>query len=133
MAEFSGQTALVTGAARGIGRAVAQALAREGAIVIVHYGRSRKEAEALASELRGRAVQADLSSSEGIQHLLESFSATKLDMLINNAGFGTFGKFHELPLDAETREIQLNVLALVRLTHAAASAMATPNEFARQR
>ena len=44
-------------------------------------------------------------------------------MLVNNAGFGTFGPFHTLDVDTETREIQLNVLALVRLTHAAAAAM----------
>ena len=116
MAEFSGQTALITGSARGIGRAVAQALAREGAIVIVHYGRSRKEAEALASELRGRAVQADLSSSEGIQHLLESLSATKLDMLINNAGIWKPTPLGSTPQDAIQQLLDVNLRAVFWLT-----------------
>jgi short-subunit dehydrogenase len=46
-----------------------------------------------------------------------------IEMVVNNAGFGTFGNFHELPVDAEEREIRLNVLAVVRLSHAAAAAM----------
>src|SRR5439155_15475602 len=45
------------------------------------------------------------------------------ELLVNNAGFGSFGAFHTLDLDGEIREIQLNVVALVRLTHAAASEM----------
>jgi short-subunit dehydrogenase len=48
-----------------------------------------------------------------------------VDVLINNAGYGTFGNFYEIDLGVEVREVQLNVLALMRLTHAAAVGMAT--------
>jgi short-subunit dehydrogenase len=50
-------------------------------------------------------------------------TARPVDLLVNNAGFGSYGKFAELPIERETREIQLNVVALVRLTHAALESM----------
>jgi 3-oxoacyl-[acyl-carrier protein] reductase len=86
MPELSHQTALVTGASRGIGAAIARALAREGATVIVHYSSNRKAAEDLASGLTGRAVQADFSTPQGVDQLVHSLAETKLDILVNNAG-----------------------------------------------
>jgi 3-oxoacyl-[acyl-carrier protein] reductase len=70
MTTNSNKTALITGASRGIGRATAQALADAGTRVIIHYGRSAKEADSLLNEIRatgGRAdtVSADLSSPNG--------------------------------------------------------------------
>jgi 3-oxoacyl-[acyl-carrier protein] reductase len=70
MIMLSGKTALVTGASRGIGRASALALAAAGAQVLVHYGRSANEAQAVAAEIRkagGRAdiVEADLATADG--------------------------------------------------------------------
>ena len=81
---LEGKTALVTGASRGIGRAIAAELAAAGANVVVGYRSGQEEAEALASELGGRAVQADVSNAEEAARLVEE--AGDLDILVNNAG-----------------------------------------------
>ena len=83
-ASLEGKTALVTGASKGIGRAIAQELARGGAIVVVGYRSGKDEAEALAAELGGSAIQADVSSAEEAQRLVSE--AGDLDILVNNAG-----------------------------------------------
>jgi 3-oxoacyl-[acyl-carrier protein] reductase len=83
-ASLEGKTALVTGASRGIGRAVATELARAGAAVVLGYRSGREEAEALAAELGGRAIQADVSSAADAARLVEE--AGDLDVLVNNAG-----------------------------------------------
>jgi 3-oxoacyl-[acyl-carrier protein] reductase len=83
-ASLEGKTALVTGASRGIGRAIAVELARAGAFVVVGYRSGREEGEALAKEIGGRAVQADVSVPEDAARLVEE--AGDLDILVNNAG-----------------------------------------------
>lgn len=85
MPELSHQTALVTGASRGIGAAIARALAHEGATVIVHYSSNRASAQKLAADLKGKAVQADFSTPRGVDQLVQSLSGTSLDILVNNA------------------------------------------------
>ncbi len=83
-ASLDGKTALVTGASRGIGRAIAAELARAGASVVVGYRSGQEEGEALAREIGGRAVQADVSIPEDAARLVEE--AGDLDILVNNAG-----------------------------------------------
>jgi 3-oxoacyl-[acyl-carrier protein] reductase len=83
-ASLEGKTALVTGASKGIGRAIAVELAAGGATVVVGYRSGKDEAEALASELGGRAVQADVSNAEDAARLVAE--AGDLDILVNNAG-----------------------------------------------
>jgi 3-oxoacyl-[acyl-carrier protein] reductase len=83
-ASLAGKTALVTGASRGIGRAIATELAAGGATVVIGYRSGKDEAESLATELGGRAVQADVSSAEDASRLVEE--AGDLDILVNNAG-----------------------------------------------
>jgi 3-oxoacyl-[acyl-carrier protein] reductase len=83
-ASLEGKTALVTGASRGIGRAIAAELARAGASVVVGYRTGREESEALAQEIDGRAVQADVSVPEEAARLVEEAGA--IDILVNNAG-----------------------------------------------
>ena len=94
MTAFRNKTALVTGASRGIGRAIAAVLAEAGAHVLVHYGRSRQEAESLVVEIRrkgGRAdeVSADLGTPDGATQLakqVRSMVGERLDVLVLNAG-----------------------------------------------
>ena len=83
-ASLEGKNALVTGASKGIGRAIAAELAAAGASVVLGYRSGQDEAEALAAELGGRAVGADVSSAEGAKRLVEE--AGDLDILVNNAG-----------------------------------------------
>jgi 3-oxoacyl-[acyl-carrier protein] reductase len=83
-ASLDGKRALVTGASKGIGRAIAQELARAGATVVVGYRSGKDEAEQLASEIGGIAVQADVSSPEDAKRLVEE--AGDIDVLVNNAG-----------------------------------------------
>jgi 3-oxoacyl-[acyl-carrier protein] reductase len=94
MTNLSGKTALVTGASRGIGRASALALAKLGAQVLIHYGRAKDEAEAVAKDIRdagGRAeiVAADLAAPDGAHALARQVRAIvgdRLDILVANAG-----------------------------------------------
>jgi 3-oxoacyl-[acyl-carrier protein] reductase len=81
---LEGKNALVTGASRGIGKAIATELARAGASVVVSYRTGVDAAEALASEIGGKAVQADVSDPDSARALVEE--AGDLDILVNNAG-----------------------------------------------
>jgi 3-oxoacyl-[acyl-carrier protein] reductase len=83
-ASLDGKTALVTGASRGIGRAIAVELAAGGATVVLGYRSGQEEAESLAAEIGGRAVQADVSNPDEARRLVEE--AGDLDILVNNAG-----------------------------------------------
>lgn len=123
-------TALVTGASAGIGRVFAEQLAARGDNVVL-VARDEARLEELAAELeqsRGLSAEvlaADLTDAADLIAVAARLADAKrpVDLLINNAGFGTFGAFHELPIEAELREVQLNVVALVRLTHAALESM----------
>jgi 3-oxoacyl-[acyl-carrier protein] reductase len=81
---LEGRTALVTGASRGIGKAIAAELAGAGASVVVGYRSGADEAQAVASGIGGRAVQADVAQAEDAQRLVEE--AGDVDILVNNAG-----------------------------------------------
>ena len=94
-ASLEGKTALVTGASRGIGRAIAVELAGAGAAVVLGYRSGREEAEAAAAELGARAVQADVSNAEGAARLVEE--AGDLDILVNNAGLTRDGLLARMP------------------------------------
>src|SRR5881396_2964980 len=103
MASLQGRTALVTGASRGIGRAIALALAKAGAYVLVHYGRSAQDAESLVAGMRsdgGRAdaIRADLGGPEGAALLAKEVRALvgdRLDVLVCNAGITKSATFKD--------------------------------------
>ncbi len=94
-ASLEGKTALVTGASRGIGRAIAVELAGAGATVVLGYRSGREEAEAAAADLGARAVQADVSNADGAARLIEE--AGDLDILVNNAGLTRDGLLARMP------------------------------------
>jgi short-subunit dehydrogenase len=117
------EIALVTGASSGIGEALARRLAHDG----LHLGlvaRRGDRLEALAAELRAAhrievdVLPADLTKPGAVADLVGEIGRRGLDVdwLVNNAGFGTVGRFHTLPVERELDEIALNVEALVELT-----------------
>jgi uncharacterized protein len=116
---------LVTGASSGIGAAFARACAARGDdLVLVARDERRLEeiAESLEKEhsIEVEVLAADLSTEVGtgvVEARLES-DDPPVDLLVNNAGFGTVGKFAELPREREAQEVQLNAVALMRLCHA---------------
>ena len=124
---MSNPVALITGASVGIGEQFARQLSERGHDVVL-VARDTARLEALAKEIESRngaraeVLAADLTDDKQLSAV--EARAREVDLLVNNAGFGTFGPFHTLDLPTEIREINLNVIALVRLTHAAASGMA---------
>jgi 3-oxoacyl-[acyl-carrier protein] reductase len=106
-ASLEGKRALVTGASKGIGRAIAEELARGGAEVVVGYRTGSDEAEVLASEIGGRAVQADVSSPEEAARLVED--AGDLDILVNNAGLTRDGLLARMSDDDWRTVIETNL------------------------
>ena len=118
--------ALVTGASAGIGNAFAHGLAGRGYDLVV-VARDAARLEALAKELEAahgtttEVLTADLSDERQVQSVEARLADEDrpIELVVNNAGFGTMGHFKDLPLDQEVAEIALNVVALTRLTHAA--------------
>jgi short-subunit dehydrogenase len=122
--------ALVTGASAGIGRAFAAGLAARGHDLVL-VARDGARLDALATELAGahgttaEVLAADLLAAAGIAAVEARLTDTEhpVDVLVNNAGFGTYGRFVDLDVDHEVEEVELNVVSLLRLTHAALGAM----------
>ena len=106
-ASLEGKTALVTGASRGIGRAIAAELAGAGAAVVLGFRSGADDAEALAAELGGRAVQADVSSPDEARRLVED--AGDVDILVNNAGLTRDGVLARMPDDDWRTVIETNL------------------------
>ncbi|MBL8189940.1 MAG: SDR family oxidoreductase [Acidobacteria bacterium] len=124
MSEWKHKTALITGASYGIGEAFARRLAADGTNLIL-TARSVDRLESLAEELRSRwnitvtVIASDLAQAADWQKLFDETEGRgqQVDLLVNNAGFGAVGDFADLPLDRQLEMIQVNVTALVALTH----------------
>jgi short-subunit dehydrogenase len=118
--ELSGQTALVTGANRGIGRAIAEALAREPLAKLLVGARARAKADPLVASAGGarevRTVAMDLSSRESIERSCAGLP--EIDLLVNNAGLMTGGLLEDQPLNDIYAMFQVNLVATTQLTRA---------------
>lgn len=121
---LSGKVALVTGGGRGIGKAIALALGKAGATVVVNYNRSAADAQAVADEIGGVAVQADVSTEAGVTALLEAAeSLGSIDVVVNNAGITRDGLMLRMPDEDWSDVLDTNLTATFRLCRAAAATM----------
>ncbi|HEU0335869.1 MAG TPA: 3-oxoacyl-[acyl-carrier-protein] reductase [Gaiellaceae bacterium] len=118
---LEGRSALVTGGSRGIGRAIAVELAAAGASVVVGYHSGREEAEAVAVEIGGRAVQADVADPEAARALVEA--AGDLDVLVNNAGLTRDGLLARMSDDDWRAVIDTNLSSVFHTCRAAVRGM----------
>jgi short-subunit dehydrogenase len=122
--------ALITGATAGLGASFSRRLAAEGRDLIL-VARDVERLETFADDLRSRypitieVLSADLSTEAGCELVAARLGqdADPVDTLINNAGFGLYQAFGKAPLSDELRMLDLNVRAVLRLTHAAVGAM----------
>lgn len=126
--EMAGAVAIVTGGGTGIGAAVVRRLAARGARCVVNYAHSRDEAEALAGEVGGIAVQADIVEDAACRALAKAAvdAFGRIDFLVNNAGRTKFANHEDLDaLDAEdfVDIYRLNTIAPFQMIRACAPAM----------
>lgn len=128
MADEGKGVALVTGASSGIGEQFARQLGAKGYDVVL-VARRKDKLDAIASEIaeahgvKTEVIEADLSTKKGVSTVADRIKNGDIAVLVNNAGFGTQGEFAQLPLNRETQELDVNVIALTQLTHAAAGPM----------
>ncbi len=120
MSDLAGKVAIVTGASKGIGAAIAKGLAAVGAAVVVNYASSREGADRVVAEITGKggkaiAVKADISKAADVQRLFDAarkaFGA--LDVLVNNAGVYRFAPLEEVTEDEFHRQFNINVLGVL--------------------
>jgi 3-oxoacyl-[acyl-carrier protein] reductase len=118
---LEGKTALVTGASRGIGRAIAVELAAAGASVVVGYRTGQQEAEEVALAIGGRAVQADVADPESARALVEA--SGDVDVLVNNAGLTRDGLIARMSDDDWRTVIETNLSSVFYTCRAVARPM----------
>jgi len=125
--KLEGKVAVVTGASKGIGAAIAKQLAADGASVVVNYASSKAGADKVVGEIKAQggkatAVQGDLSKKSDIDRLFAETKKTygNLDILVNNAGVYDFKPLDEITEDHFHKQFNLNVLGLILATQEAA-------------
>lgn len=127
-----GKIAVVTGASKGIGAAIAKALALEGAKVIVNYANSLSDAQRVVGEIKkaggeAAAIQADLSDPDAIEPFFDSAleAFQRIDILVNNAGIYLAAPLGQITPEHFHRQFNLNVLGLILATQAVVKRMPT--------
>ncbi len=124
--KLSGKTAVVTGASKGIGAAIAKHLAAEGADVVVNYSSSKTDGDKVVAEItaaggKAIAIQANVSNPADIVRLIDETVAAfgRIDILVNNAGIYEFAPLGEITEEHFHRQFNLNVLGLALCTQEA--------------
>jgi len=127
MSKLDGKVAVVTGASKGIGAAIAKALAAEGASVVVNYASSKPGADAVVEAIttnggKAIAVKADVSKTEEAKALIDDTLKAfgHLDVLVNNSGVSEHAPLEAITEDSFHRQFNVNVLGLLLVTQAAA-------------
>src|SRR5690349_7660886 len=126
MSELSGKRALVTGASRGIGAAIALALAEKGADVAITYERSAERAGEVVKAIEGKgrkalAIQADSADPAAVKRSIDEAAKALggLDILVNNVGIARVGAFVDLSLDDIDALLNVNIRSAMLATQAA--------------
>lgn len=128
MGRLAGKTALVTGASKGIGAAIARRFAEEGAAVVVNYASSREGAERVVADIKAKggkavAAQGDVGKAADVEKIFAQAKAAfgKVDILVNNAGVYKFAPLEEVEEAELRRQFDINVFGLILATKAAAA------------
>jgi 3-oxoacyl-[acyl-carrier protein] reductase len=126
MSKLANKVAVVTGASKGIGAAIAKQLAAEGAAVVVNYASSKQGADAVVAEItkangRAIAVGGDVSKAADAQGIVNAAVETygRLDILVNNSGVYEFGAIEDITEEHFHRQFNINVLGVLLTTQAA--------------
>jgi len=128
MSKLTGKVAVITGASKGIGAAIAKSFAAEGASVVVNYASSKAGAESVVAaiiEAGGKAVSVsgDITKAAEAQGIIDAAIKAygRLDILVNNAGFYEFAALEAITEESFHKHFNLNVLGLLLVTQAAAN------------
>jgi len=127
MEQLKGKVAIVTGASKGIGAAIAKGLGRAGAKVVINYASSRADAEKVASEVPGAvlcqgSVADPADAARIVQAAIDAFG--RLDILVNNAGVYSFGPLEGVTVEEVRRQYDVNVLGPILMVQRALAFMA---------